>query len=291
MYNYKLNKLPKKTYEIIITILKDQIAKEQDKAFETLRQELVVSGFRKGKVPQDMAKKHISEVAIKEQSIKGAFPKIYEEIVKKEGLRPIISPKIELIKANPQEDWQFKITIAEKPEVELGNYKELLTKVKGEIKKPEIWTPGKGKGPKDKKQTQDENNNQTLNKILSSLIDQVKVDVSDIITEEEVNQRLVRLIDDVQRLGLTLDTYLKSKNTTVEKLKEQFKKEAEEMYKLEFILDKIADTDNVTVEDKDLEQVFDNIKDPKEKEQARKNAYFYASLIRRQKTLAELLRL
>jgi len=40
--------------------------------------------------------------------------RIYQEIVTKESLKPIISPKVDLVKAKEGEDWQIKITLAEK---------------------------------------------------------------------------------------------------------------------------------------------------------------------------------
>jgi len=47
----------------------------------------------------------------------------------------------------------------------------------------------------------------------------------------------------------------------------------------------------INVEKEDLDKLFANIKDEKEKEQARQNAYFYASILRKQKTLDLLLNL
>ncbi len=79
MYSYKINKLPKKTIEIIATIPVSDIKKEEHGAFERLLQNLEVAGFRKGKVPRDIAKKHISRQSIYEEIIKSLLPRLYEE--------------------------------------------------------------------------------------------------------------------------------------------------------------------------------------------------------------------
>ena len=75
------------------------------------------------------------------------------------------------------------------------------------------------------------------------------------------------------------------KNITKEQLTNQIRKEIEESYKIEFILQEIADSENIKVEQADLDRIFASIKDEKEKESARKNAYYYAAVLRKQKTL------
>ena len=196
------------------------------------------------------------------------------------------------MKAKELEDWQIKITIAEKPKVELGDYKEVLKKVKAEQKKADIWVPGKQsqkKEPTDKEKS--EIQQRTLNAVLSAIIKTTKCEIADLIIEEELNHRLTNLLSDIQKIGLTVETYLKSKNLTQEELKKRYRDEIEQTYKLEFILAEVADRENIKVGQSDLEKLFSNISDPKEREAARANSYFYASVLRKQKTLDYLLAL
>jgi len=102
---------------------------------------------------------------------------------------------------------------------------------------------------------------------------------------------LTRLLDDIQKIGLTVDNYLKSKKLTMEQLKASYRKEIEDTYKLEFILSEIADRENISVEKEDLDKLFSNIKEEKERKAAEANSYFYASILRKQKTLDYLLSL
>lgn len=281
MSTHKLKKLPKNTIEITLDIPWSEVAQENGKAFEALRENLTVEGFRKGKVPKEIATKHITQEAIYQEMLRSLLPKLYEELVKKENLRPIISPKIDLVKAKQNEDWQIIIKVAEKPEVVLGDYKTLIKDIKEAEKKADIWVPGKDKSATPPKPDQ----NQLLNKMLSKLLEKVKCEISELVLEEELNNRLARLVDDVQKIGLTVESYLKSKNTTIEEVKKQYAKEIEDMYKMEFILMEIADKEAIKVEEADLDKLFDNIKDEKEKGAARQNAYFYATVLRKQKTL------
>ena len=174
----------------------------------------------------------------------------------------------------------------------MGNYKEALIKIKTEQKKEDIWVPGKqSQKPELSEQEKSKKQQELLNKILSKLLDSAKCEISDLIIEEELNQRLSNLLNDIQKIGLTVESYLKSKNLTQEKLRENYKAEIEQTYKLEFLLGEIADKENIKVETSDLEKIFASISDLKEKEAAKANSYFYASVLRKQKTLDYLLNL
>ncbi|MFN4213090.1 MAG: trigger factor [Microgenomates group bacterium] len=290
MYSYKINKLPKKTVEVIVKIAAGDIKREEDIAFEKLLQNLEVAGFRKGKVPKDVAKKNISRQAIYEQIIKKLLPQLYEEIIKKENLKPIISPKIELIKAKEGEDWEIKFTIALKPDFILPDYKNLIKKLKNEQKKTDIWLPGKNQ-PSSSNDDKEEGKQKLLNNILEKLLLETKIEIPDLLIEEELNRRLTNLLDDIRKIGLTVEGYLKSKNTTIEQLKQNISKEIEDTYKLEFILGEIADLENIQVDKEDLNKLFANITDNNQRQEAEKNSYFYAAILRKQKTFDFLLNL
>lgn len=288
MFNFKIKKLPKNTLETIIDIPKVEVEKEYAHAFEHLSQELTIEGFRKGKAPKSVAEKHIQKETIYQSVIRTLLPKAYEEVVKKENLVPVTSPKIELLKAKENEDWQVKMTIALKPEVDLGDYKKDIQEAKAKAKKADIWVPGKDQKPQENKEMADQ---KVLNEVLTSLLKTAKVEISDLIVEEEVNRRLTQQVDEIQKIGLTVDAYLKSKNLTMEQLKAGFTKEITDTYKLEFILQAVADKEGIKVEEADLEKLFANIKEEKDRQMAKQNAYFYASILRKQKTLDFLISL
>lgn len=291
MYSYKLKILPKSAKEINLNIPKADIGKEKTQAFDRLQRELTVEGFRKGKVPLPIAQKHLSNEAIYQELIRGTLSKIYEEILKKEDLKPIMNPRVELIKAKEGEDWEVKITLAEKPVVVLGDYKKKVKEAKDKNKKSEIWTPEKGKSDSAKATSDKEENSKLMNVVLEAIMNEAKIEVSDLIIEEELSHRLTRLVDDVEKIGLTTDGYLKSKNLTMDQLKTSFKKEIEDTYKLEFILSEIADKENIKVEKADLDKLLANIKDEKERQMAVQNSYYYATIMRKQKTLDYLISL
>ena len=288
MYSYKKEKLPKNTTQLIVDVPKLDIKKEEEQAFSRLQSQLTVAGFRQGKTPKDIAEKHISKDALYQELAQKLISRIYQEIITKESLKPIISPKVDLVKAKEDEDWQIKITLAEKPMIEPGNYKKIIKEVKAKAEKSNIWIPGKDK---ETKKPEEENKNKLLNEILTALLKETKLEISDLIVDEEINRRLTHLVDEIQKIGLTTENYLKSKNLSMESLKAQFKKETEDTYKLEFALAEIADKENIKVEKVDLDKLFINIKDEKERKKAEQNSYYYATILRKQKTLDYLISL
>lgn len=287
MIKHTVKKLPQKTYEILIDIGWDEVEKEYKGAFDLILAEFSFEGFRKGKVPSAIAEKHIPKEQVYTQLIRTLIPRVYEEIIRKEKLEPIVQPKVELVKAKENEPWQVKATLAEKPDVVLGDYKKKVQEAKAGLKKEEIWVPGK-----DQKQP-DTNalNDKKLSLALNAVLKEVKCEVSPILIDAELNRKLTQLVDDVQKIGLTVDGYLQSKGLTMDQLKAQYTKEITDMYRLEFILHAIGDAEKITVEQKDLDHLFAGLKDEKEKAAAQANAYFYASVLRKQKVLDFLIAL
>ncbi|MCA9372270.1 hypothetical protein KC726_05240 [Candidatus Woesebacteria bacterium] len=283
MYTYKRKNLPKHTITFTVSLPWKELETAKDQSFKELCKTLQVEGFRKGKVPKDIAKKHIPAADIYQHAIRSLLPKIYEEIVKKENIKPIISPKIDLKEAEENKDWTIVFTVAERPTVDLKKYKEQIKKAKAELKKSDIWVPGKD--TKEDEKAVERKKQLEFQAALDALMKEATVEVPDLIIEDELEQRLSRLVDDIQRVGLTMESYLKSKNKTKEQLNNELKKEIENTYRLEFILQEIAEQEKITVDDAELETMFKAVKDDKERELAKRNAYYYASLLRKQKTL------
>ena len=285
--DYSIKKLPKNLIEITVTLKKEKISEQAKKVFENLRRGLKVEGFRKGKVPAAIAKKNIPQAKITEKAVEELIAKFYGEIVRKENLKPIIQPKIKVIESKPNTDWRIRFTIVEKPTIDLADYKTKIKKAKEKLNKADIWIPGKSndKTKSSEAQAKAKKNEQALNIALETLLKTAKVEIADLVVESELNRRLSSLIDDIRRMGLTIDSYARSKNTTVEAIKETIKKQVIDSYKIEFLLSEIADKEKIIVNQKEIANLFTKIKDEKEKKAAQANAYYYVSLLRKQKTL------
>ena len=258
MPTHTIKKQPKSTIEILVKLPWTDIQTAYKTSFAALHSQFEMVGFRKGKVPHELAEKNIDKDKVYSHLIREIMPKIYEDILKKENLHPILSPKIELVKAKENEEWELKIVIAEKPEVKLNDYKKKVQEAKKSLKTDDIWVPGKEekKDPKDETQKKEKVMNVSLEAVLAS----TSCELPPLLIEEELDRRLAQMVEDVQKIGLTMEKYLQTRNLTLESVKERLTKEITDMYKLEFILQAIADEEKLEVKQEDLNALFSNIK-------------------------------
>lgn len=273
------------TIELTVAIPWKKVKESFDDLFKKALSGVQVGGFRKGKAPKNLAQDKIDKEKVYQEVVKEIIPKFYLEAVKEQNLRPIISPKVSLIQAKEGQDWQFKATLCEKPEVRLGEYQKAVQQVKRE-QAAEIWVPGKEGKSKEK-----EKKKVSLDKLLKALLKSVEIKIPEILLEEEVNRQLANLLDQTQKLGLTAEQYLKAKGKTIEQLKREYQAKTKETLKLEFALEKIADQEKITVEEKEIDALISKEKDQKIRDQLKSQRYYLASLLRRQKTLDTLLNL
>lgn len=118
--------------EIKVTLDKKELSEAKKKAIERLSKEVKIPGFRKGKVPADMAEKHlnpndVSQVAL-DIAVRTAVPQAF--ISNKQN--PLVIPEVSVNKYVPDESAEFTATADILPDVKLGDFKKLG------VKKPEI---------------------------------------------------------------------------------------------------------------------------------------------------------
>lgn len=288
MFTYTTKK-NKTDWEFTVTIKAEDVTKKFDELLATELTTVSIEGFRKGKAPKDIAEKKVDRAKIYEAAVGQLLTKIYNEIVTKESIKPIVQPRVELVKAKEGEDFVIIIHVAERPDLKLGDYKTIVANVKKELKTEDIWVPGKETPKPEDEKTQEQRKVNLLNKIFEALSQKSTIEISDLIVQDEVNRKLASLLDEVKKLGMTIDQYVNSRNTTVEALRESYRKEIVDMYKIELVLEMIADDGKITVEKSDLDKILSAIEDPKAREEARANSYLYASILKRQKTLDYIL--
>jgi trigger factor len=253
-----------------------QVKKVYDQILELAIAEVEVEGFRKGKAPRDLALKKIDTGKIYGEVVNQILPKAYADEIEKRNLKPIISPKVQIVATEENKDWEFKATTAEKPVIDLGDYK-------GSIKSAKIWKPGD-----DVKEETAENRSKRINEIITKLLETAKIKIPQILADDEADRMLTQLIDDIRSAGLTFEQYCHSKGVTAEQIKSQYHTQAEAALKLEFILGEIAEKENLSVGQEEIEAVINKEKDEAGKESLRKQSYLLASILRREKTLTFL---
>ncbi|MEN2248703.1 trigger factor family protein, partial [Enterococcus lactis] len=94
--------------------------------FNKVKKTLNVPGFRKGKVSRQVFNRMYGEVALYEHALHALLPEAYEAAVKEPGIDPVSQPKIDVESMEKGQDWVINAEVTLKPEVNLGQYKDLV---------------------------------------------------------------------------------------------------------------------------------------------------------------------
>lgn len=114
---------------ITFTISQEQIKPALDKAFNRIKKDLNVPGFRKGQVPRPIFNQKFGEEALYEDALNSILPSAYEAAVTELGLDVVAQPKIDVTSMEKGQDWTITAEVVTKPEVKLGDYKNLAVEV------------------------------------------------------------------------------------------------------------------------------------------------------------------
>lgn len=106
------------------------VADALDQAFKKVRKKVNVPGFRRGKVPRKVFESRFGVEALYQDALDILLPDAYEQAVKETGIEPVDRPQIDIEQLEKGKALIFKATVTVKPEVTLGQYKDLEIKEK-----------------------------------------------------------------------------------------------------------------------------------------------------------------
>ena len=129
--------------EIKVVFSPEDLKDIAEKLTEEAIKQVSVDGFRKGKVPRDIALSQINHLKIYEESAREALVKNYEKIIKETGIHPIGNPEILINKIVDNGEVEFLIKTSTMPHIELADYKKIAEEenkkeIKVELSKKEL---------------------------------------------------------------------------------------------------------------------------------------------------------
>ncbi|WP_010623807.1 trigger factor [Companilactobacillus versmoldensis] len=131
----------KNTGELKFEIDQDTIKQGLDTAFNRVKKNLNVPGFRKGKVPRQIFNRMYGEEALYEDALNSVLPEAYQKAIDDTKVDPVDQPQINVESMEKGKPWAISATITVKPDVELGDYTGIAVKkqkrnvLKGDIEK------------------------------------------------------------------------------------------------------------------------------------------------------------
>ena len=124
----KLEKISDTRVKITVTLDGDDLKKARKPAIERLAKDLKLPGFRAGKVPVDVAEKHLDPAMLEEHildiAVRQTVPRAFDEV--KELALAI--PKVDVVKYVAGEMAEYTAEADVLPEIKLGDYTKLKVK-------------------------------------------------------------------------------------------------------------------------------------------------------------------
>ncbi len=238
------------TIQVTFTIGWEIVSKSQKKALEKLSKNVQVAGFRKGKAPLEKVREKLAKERLIEETLKELLPKILGEIMTTHKIRPAIYPKLELISIKDNEPWQIRATTCDYPEINLGDYKKAVSAA---LRVSSLWTPDKSQKGKEGKPLSREEKEEL---VIKTLLETINPEIPRILIEEEVTRRLSQLLERIEKLGLTLESYLASIGKTADTLRKDYETQAKNSIKLELILNEIADKEGIKISESEIDKAI-----------------------------------
>ncbi|MDG4477610.1 trigger factor [Streptococcus suis] len=114
---------------LTFTIGQDAIKPELDRVFNKVKKDINLPGFRKGHLPRAVFNQKFGEEALYQDVVNALLPAAYEAAVAEAGLEVVAQPKIDVVSMEKGQDWTINAEVVTKPEVKLGDYKNLTVSV------------------------------------------------------------------------------------------------------------------------------------------------------------------
>ena len=109
-------------YELEVSIDGDTFAAARKKAYAKAKKDIVIPGFRKGKVPMKMIESRYGEGFFYEDALEICYPEAAEAAIKESELKFIAVNNVD-VKKMDNDGIELVIEITVKPEVEIEEYK------------------------------------------------------------------------------------------------------------------------------------------------------------------------
>ena len=103
----------------------EEVSKATDKAYKKVAGKVNIPGFRKGKAPRKIVEHAVGKQAILEEAFDILAPTAFTAALDDQHIEPVARPEIEIVTLEEGKDLVFKATVTPKPELTLGQYKDL----------------------------------------------------------------------------------------------------------------------------------------------------------------------
>ncbi len=254
---------------IKITIPKKEAQQAYNKAVNKLAKYLKIDGFRKGKIPTKIAKKHLNQEKVIEEALQKIVPSIYIQEVKKAKLKPLVNPEFKPVSLKLDQDWILEAHIAQKPDIKLTKYKKIVKQAQKKVKKRVEQTTKKLE--KTKKLDKQQVENIILETIYKELVEELKPEIQELLVKQEVSYDLDNLAKQLKQMNIPFEKFLNQRKITFQQLSEEMTIVALARLQISFIINAIAVEEKIKVTKTDLDKELKKINNLEVRKQQENN--------------------
>ncbi len=120
MIKVEIKKQKGNEIDLKIEVDKSKVNNKLEKVYNDLSYQVKIPGFRKGKIPRNILDLHLGKEYCYQKTAELLIPDSYIEAVKKENIKPIDQPKINIMQIEKDKPLIFEATVQVKPEVKAG---------------------------------------------------------------------------------------------------------------------------------------------------------------------------
>lgn len=285
----EVHKEPKNVIKLEITVP----AIDLKAVYENILAEIVststVTGFRPGKAPKEKVLESLDTGKLHGEVVNKALQTFYPQALKEHHVIPAGNPRVEIKQFDLDKDFIFIASVPQKPEIEIGDYATVLKKTLKERKdasraeKEEKLKKGESIG--------DVHDHLHPSDVVQALLEVSKLEIADIMIEEETNRMLSRLLEQAEQVGLSLDQYLQAQGKTAEQLRADYDKISEQTIKAEFILAELVKKSEVEVTDEEVRQAIaaSGAPDVEEQMKDKMKLWYVKSILEKNKLITQIM--
>lgn len=110
---------------LTIEVSEQKVNEGLDAAFKKVVTKVNVPGFRKGKMPRAMFEKRFGVESLYQDALDFILPEAYASAIEETGIEPVDRPEVDIEQMEKGKTLIFTAKVTVKPEVKLGQYKDL----------------------------------------------------------------------------------------------------------------------------------------------------------------------
>ncbi|HEY4517287.1 MAG TPA: trigger factor [Candidatus Paceibacterota bacterium] len=290
--NLVITELPNSEIEISADIPLLQVQVHRAHVIKELNDSATIAGFRSGHIPEEILIRHVGEAPLMEKVAESALGESFQKIAADKQLDVIGRPEVTITKLAAGNPIGFKIKVGLFPKFELPDYKTFAKQTMENKKAPEEVTdaeveetlrhfrlpPEAGKEPEPltdetvkkigdfksvedfKARLKEDLEKQKVRRaaeewrgaIAEKIIAATVIPLPTVVVESELEKMFGQFRADIERMGMTFETYLEKIKKTEEGLRKEWRPDAEKRGKMQFILHSIAKQENLVPEESDI---------------------------------------